>query len=105
MESFKALEQRLSNPMIYDGLFQVLLEIHTSEKTPIKNRRIIRKFPLVFIGLGLALSLLGVALIPEFSPIASASSASIPICASGLLLLFIGLILVWIFYLRRRKKK
>ena len=83
---------------------QVLLEIKPSEEPPVKNRPIVHKIPLILVSFGLALSLLGVALIPDFSPISTSYTTSMPVCATGLFLLFIGLILVFVFYLRRRKR-
>jgi len=91
--------------MMYGELLSSILEIHASEKPRLKNRPIIRKIPLILIGLGLVISLLGVILIPQSSPITSTASAAIPLCASGLFLLLIGLILVFVFYLRRQRKK
>lgn len=87
------------------GVFHVFLETQSTKNTPLKNRPIVGKLPLIFIILGLALSLIGVALIPEFSPIASPSSTSIPICGSGLFLVLIGLILIFLFYFRRQKNR
>jgi len=71
----------------------------------LKDRPILGKLPLILVGLGLAISLLGVALIPEFSPISTPFTTSMPVCAVGLFVMFIGLILVFVFYLRRQKKK
>ena len=83
----------------------VLFETHPPDKPRLKDRPIVGKIPLVLMGLGLAISLLGVALIPEFSPISASYTTSMPVCGTGLFLVFVGLILVFVFYLRRQKKK
>jgi hypothetical protein len=86
------------------GAFPFLAEIHSSNNIPLKKRLITGKIPLIFVGIGLALSLIGVVIFPEFSPVVVPSSMAIPVCASGLFLSLIGLILVFVFYLCRQKK-
>ncbi len=70
----------------------------------LRDRPLLGKFPLILVGLGLAISLLGVALIPEFSPISAPYTTSMPVCGVGLFVMLIGLILIFIVYLRRQKR-
>jgi hypothetical protein len=81
-----------------------LLEIPPSGKKPLKDHPILGKLPLLLVLFGLAISLLGVILIPQSSSIALTTSVALPLCGSSLFLLLVGLILVFIFYLRRQRK-
>ena len=62
------------------------------------------KMPFLFVGLGILLSIIGMLLFPEFSPIAAPEFVSLPFCGAGLLLMLIGIILIMLFSLRRKKR-
>ena len=63
-----------------------------------------KKMPFLFVGLGILFSMIGMLLYPEFSPIAAPEFVSLPFCGTGLLLMLIGIILIMLILLRRKKR-